>query len=401
MMLPLACVVGDVSMVRALGRRGLRVAVATSNPESDAARSRYCVEVVRTPSWVDEPGLAVDAVAAWARGQPLRPVVFPQGDHDLVAISRRRAELAEVARFALPPPELVEDLVDKLRFTALATRASLPVPQTLVIERGKATDALRAWASFPCVLKPAMRAHWFESALAAQGGPSQKALRLEDRASLDRLLPLIEAHGTDVLLQAAVEGGEERLVSYHAYVRPGGEVAAEFTGRKVRTYPRRYGVSTCVEITDDREVKRLGREIVERLDFSGVVKMDFKRDARDESLALLEINPRFNLWHHPATVAGAPIPELVYWDLVTPGSARRAGPVRPGVRWVSPRADLKAFREYRAAGELTGARWITQVLLAEVNEGLDLRDPVPGLLDLAATARRKARRLWRALVPAS
>ena len=40
-MKPLACVVGDLSLVRALGRDGIPVAVATSDPASKIKRSRY------------------------------------------------------------------------------------------------------------------------------------------------------------------------------------------------------------------------------------------------------------------------------------------------------------------------------------------------------------------------
>ena len=93
------------------------------------------------------------------------------------------------------------------------------------------------------------------------------------------------------LIQASVEGGEENILSYHAYVRPSGEIVAEFTGRKIRTAPKVYGRSTYVEITDDREVRDLGRATVAKLGFSGVLKIDFKRDRRDNRLYMLEIIP--------------------------------------------------------------------------------------------------------------
>ena len=40
-----------------------------------------------------------------------------------------------------------------------------------------------------------------------------------------------------------------------------------------------------------------------RLGLKGLVKLDFKR-ADDETLHLLEVNPRFSLWHHLGAVAG-------------------------------------------------------------------------------------------------
>ena len=65
-------------------------------------------------------------------------------------------------------------------------------------------------------------------------------------------------------------------------------------------------------------------DVVARLGFRGVIKLDFKEDERDGCLYLLEANPRFNLWHHPGAIAGVNLPALVYSDLVSPGSARPA-----------------------------------------------------------------------------
>jgi len=136
----------------------------------------------------------------------------------------------------------------------------------------------------------------------------------------------------------------------------------------------------------------VGRDVLARLAFSGVLKMDFKQD-RGGRLYLLEINPRFNLWHHPAAVAGVGLPELVYRDCLEAGSARPPQSLRPGVRWLNTRDDFQAFREYRAAGELSAARWLLDVLSADVREDLSVRDPLPGLLGVAAIVARKLQRL--------
>jgi predicted ATP-grasp superfamily ATP-dependent carboligase len=156
----------------------------------------------------------------------------------------------------------------------------------------------------------------------------------------------------------------------------------DFTGRKIRTAPRLYGFSTYVEITDNDEVRRLGRSILERIGFSGVAKVDFKRDPRTKRLYLLEINPRFNLWHHAGAAAGVSIPALVYRDCIEPGSARAAGRARAGVRWVDAHADWQAF-------EGSHARWLAEMLTADVNESFMLRDPLPGLDDLLGVLQRK------------
>jgi predicted ATP-grasp superfamily ATP-dependent carboligase len=129
--------------------------------------------------------------------------------------------------------------------------------------------------------------------------------------------------------------------------------------------------------------------VLEAIGFSGVAKIDFKRDARSERLYLLEINPRFNLWHHPGAVAGVSIPALVYRDCVEPGSARRAGPARAGVRWMNARDDWRAF-------DGSHARWVAEMLTVQVNESLLLRDPLPAIDDLRGIVGRKLAKLREA-----
>lgn len=392
--LPLACVIGDLSLVRTLGRAGVPVAVATSDPTASAARSRYCAAVVTTPDFVERPEEAVGALLAWARRQAAPPVIYCQGDHDLLAVSRGREALADHARLIMPEAELVEDLVDKARFARLAEQRGLPVPLTRVLPRDDVAGAVEGWDRFPCVVKPALRTRWYGSAVQIMGdgeGSHQKALRIESRAELERLVPTLARHETDLVLQASIEGGEDLIASYHAYVRDG-EVVGEFTGRKLRTAPRRHGLSSYVVITDDRELREVGRAVLAAIGFSGVAKLDFKRDQERGRLHLLEVNPRFNLWHRPGALAGVNLPALVYQDCLEPGTARASGPGRAGVRWIASRKDLSCLPEHRRAGELSTAGWIAQVLTADADEDLDLRDPWPVLCELGARLTRRIRR---------
>jgi len=123
----------------------------------------------------------------------------------------------------------------------------------------------------------------------------------------------------------------------------------------------------------------LGRALVKRLKFSGVAKFDFKRGP-DGRLRLLEVNPRFNLWHHLGAVAGVNLPALVYGDLI--GAPRpNIGPALTGVRWCKPWKDLSAAR---AAG-IPLAEWIPWVFRCGAKSGLAWDDPLPLI---GATVRR-------------
>jgi len=375
---PLACVLGEIDLVRALALAGVRSAVGVP-PGNPARYSRAAAHVLDWRDPCREPEALLERLLAFGRTQPERPVLFYDGDWDTLLISRYREQLSEAFRFVIADNELVESLIDKERFQELAERLELPVPRSrrLAEEDDEGALGLR----FPVLAKPLTREHgsWRPIARA-------KALHIAGAEDLCSLRARLRGSGLELLVQEAVPGSESRVVSYHTYVDERGEVAGEFTGRKLRTYPSQYGYSTALEITASGEVATTGREIVRRLGLRGVAKLDFKRGP-DGSLHLFEVNPRFNLWHHPGAVAGVNLPEVVYSDLVglPRPPARRA---RPGVRWCSLAHDLQAAR----ADGIGSLRWIAWALRCDVKSGFAWNDPLPLPRAALARLRGKARR---------
>jgi D-aspartate ligase len=371
---PLACVLGDVDLVRALALAGVRSAVVAEVGQP-ARYSRSAAAALDRFDPGRDPERALEGLLAFGASQPEPPVLFYDGDWDLLLVSRERERLSPSFRFVVAEAELVEQLVDKQRFQALAERLDLPVPRARRVSAGD--DLRETGLRFPVVVKPLTRHHDTWRAL-ARG----KAMHAEDEEALRSLLDAAGAD-VDVLVQEAVPGPESRIESYHVYAGEDGEPVAEFTGRKLRTHPPGYGYTTALTTTDAPDVVLLGREITRRLGLTGVAKLDFKR-APEGDLRLLEVNPRFNLWHHPGALAGVNIPELVYRDLT--GLPRRpATRARAGVHWCSLAHDLQAARA-DGVGPLAWARWAVG---CDAKSGFAVDDPFP--LPRAAIARLRGR----------
>ena len=383
---PWACVLGDISMVRALGIQGIPVAVATTAESDKCTGSRYCKDVIKIPGWLQDPAKTVSALTNWADNHDSPPVLFYQTDMDVVWISRFRDQLTKHYRFVLPDSELVEDLVDKARFYDRATKQNIPIPPTQIIDNDLPVKRQCAdWTFFPCIVKPIIRtAIWHRTVT-----EGKKALHIDSKKKLETVLEKLHRDSAPLVVQAAIRGGEENVVSYHAYIRENREIAFDFTGGKIRTYPREYGSSSYLRITEDKEVLDLGRQIVKSLGFHGVVKIDLKRDAPSGKLYVLEINPRFNLWHHPGTLAGFPIPEAVYLDCVDRMCVNKPRKRREGIRWMRPRKDFQAFREYHSTNDLSVIRWLYELLTVDVNEGFQISDPGPTLKAVVQAFRKR------------
>jgi D-aspartate ligase len=374
---PLALVMGDVDMVRALGVAG--ISSAFFGFDDDAARFSRHVRVALP--WIDQwarPEEIVAALLRLAASQPVPPVLFPQTDGTLLLASRHRETLGRGVRLLLAESDLIEQLVDKARFQALAERHALPVPRAQRLEPSPDGALPDIDLPYPLIVKPLTRTPAWTSF-----SGSGKALRVRDADELRARWPQLSLVGTQLLAQQLVEGEESRIESFHVYVDASMEVAGEFTGRKIRTFPLDFGHSTAVEVVWLPDVARLGREVVARLGLRGVAKLDFKRDAAGR-LHLLEINPRFNLWHYPGALAGVNLPATVYADL----TGRERPPARPqpgGVVWCDPLQDLRAAH---AAG-MSPVAWLRWLAGCDAVCGFAREDPLPFLRGKLSPAIRR------------
>jgi D-aspartate ligase len=382
---PLACIMGDMDLVRPIVSAGIGCAVV-GRPGSPALHSRHAQARLPWRDFSDDADGLVDKLVDFAKAQPAPPVLFYEEDAQLLLISRFRDRLAPAFRFVVADAELVEDLVDKARFQDLAERCGLAVPPAQRFHPA-AQNPDRLALRFPIVLKPLIRlARWNDKA-----GP-HKAFAADNAKALRALWPQLVALDVELLAQELIPGAEAQIESYHCYVDRGGGTVAEFTGRKIRTYPAAFGHTTALEITDAADVRQQGRAIAERLGLTGVAKFDFKRDATG-ALHLLEINPRFTLWHHPAAVAGLNIPALVYADLAAmPRPPVR--PARPGVRWSRLWTDFPAAR---AIG-VPLADWLAWTWRCESKSSLCWDDPLA--LPRASWQRTVGRRFGAAATKA-
>ena len=383
----LACVMGDMDLLQPIAAAGIPCAVVT-RPGVPSLYSRFARSRLPWHDFSQNTDALLDALERFGSAQPERPVLFYEEDAQLLLISRHRERLAKTFRFVIADAPLVEDLLDKARFQDLAQRHGLPVPPARQFHP-VAVEPDDLDLAFPVVIKPLTRLERWNDVFGLR-----KALEVKDVDALRALWPQLLDAGVDLLAQQLIPGAETQIESYHCYVDQRGSIAGEFTGRKIRTFPMSYGHTTALEITAAADVQRQGRDIVERLGLTGVAKLDFKRDEMG-ALHLLEINPRFTLWHHPAAVAGINIPALVYADLTgTPRPA--ATPAKAGVRWCRAWKDLPAAR---AAG-VPLSTWLPWAIRCEAKSALSWNDPMPfvrsALYRLAGdSTERETHGVWR------
>ena len=386
---PMAVVLGDIELVRPLALAGIRCGVVASSNDT----TRFSRHATRIFTWKWDAAFNRDEELArrlleYGWSQPEPPVLFYQWNNQLLFVSRHREQLAQAFRFVIADAGKVEAMADKARFQAMAEALSLPVPAARVLRPDPATSPPDlSVLGFPLIVKPHQRSDGRWKTIE----PSRKALRVDTPEALCALWPKLSTIGAAVA-QQYIGGPESRIESYHVYVDDHDEIIGEFTGHKLRTSPCDCGQTTALTVTHIEDVARLGRELVRVLGLRGVAKFDFKR-APDGTLYLLEVNPRFNLWHHPGARAGVNLPALVFANLT--GCPRPPAVRRPAeVRWCTPR-DLKAAQE----SGMSIVRWLPWALGCEAKALWAWDDPLPfvgaGVSRLLRWAQGVARRRLR------
>ncbi len=312
-------------------------------------------------------------------------VLLACNDDGLELVATHRAQLKEMGyRPGESRDEVVLAMLDKEETYALARRNNVPCPNSVSIRSEADIAAALETATFPCAVKP-LHSHLFARHF------TSKLFVAQDRRELFELLTLTQGLELEVMVTEIIPGPDNAFVSYYSYLDEQGIPLFHFTKRKIRGYPTHFG-NWCYQVTGwDEEAAELGLRFFQSVRLHGVGNVEFKRDARDGRLKLIECNHRFTASNEILRRAGVDIPRLAY--------ARAAGQdfaidgFREGVHLWHPVEDLAALISYHKTGEVSGRQWFASLLHRQHFPVFNLADPLPSLLSWAGLPKRL--RSWR------
>ena len=361
-----------LGVVRSMGRHRIPTWVVRS-PEDHrlSAMSRYCARRMVWPEDGDE------ARTAFLRGLAEREglqdwVLFPTADATAAFVARCHDALAECYRLTTPRWEVFRRAYDKRLTAELAAAVGIPQPRTLPLPgRG---DAERYDGPFPVVLKPSTKTRLNK--------PAIKAWRADDAAELVRRYDeaaAVTEPGT-LLLQELIPGDHGVHFSYAGLCEEGQPLVG-LTAERVRQYPPDFGkASTFVRTVHNPTVEELGRTVFAELGLTGLGEVEFKRDPRDGSYRLLDINARVWGWHTLGRSAGLDFAHLA-WRLAV---GRPVAPVRvpAGLRWLRLTTDLPAGLHELRSGRGPAVSYLRSVIGRHERPVLAWDDPLPAVAEL-------------------
>jgi D-aspartate ligase len=280
-----------------------------------------------------------------------KPVLICSSDRFINAIAESAEQLEPYFRFCKTSVAAQALLATKQRQYDLAGSLGLAVPRTRSIHNLEEAIAFGAEAKFPCLIKPLHFRHWHKF---EKGHPLyfKKLTIIPDRSKLPEIYQMAAAANPQMVIQEIIEGPDTAKLVYLSCYSQKGERIAHCMMRQLRTSPIHFGSASVVEPTEDPEADQRCDEFLRGLHYAGICEIELKRDSRDNSLMMIEANPRFSLTADAAVYSGVDLGWIHYQDLIGINVAP-AGPNGRYFRHITLMRDFETAPSYKRAGLLT------------------------------------------------
>lgn len=365
-----------LSVTRSLARHG--VEVLTINYSYEAVRfSRYGHYVVLEGD--GSPAAWEKFLLSRASDRFRGAVLLACSDEAISIINNNYEALSHKFLLEETEPEMRRELLNKFITYERAQEVGIPTVGYSLVRTRDQLDRALSTLRFPMIMKPLY-------------SPDRlllkfKAALITDQKELNRLFAVAATTGVSVVLMEYIPGGDDKLCSYYTYLDEHGQPLVHLTKRVKRRYPLESGDGTY-HVTDwIPEAAEFGLRFFRHLGFRGLGNIEFKLDARDGVLKVIEVNARFTASDCLISRSGVNL-ALITYNRIT---GRPQPPVLDYEKSLSlcrPIEDALAAWELRKRGKLRFSDWLAELRRADLMPFFEWRDPAPAFAALG-------RRAWR------
>jgi predicted ATP-grasp superfamily ATP-dependent carboligase len=356
---------GGLGITRSLGRLGVPVYSVDGARWESAFTSRYC----RGRFLLDlASGSAAADLRSIARTVGNRPVLMPTTDEACIWLAENEGVVRDAFRFPVRDLTLVNTLCDKGAMQELANRHGVATAQS-VTPRSK-DDVARYVESavFPVLVKEKGGGR-----LRSRVGASKFVLETP-RQLFDLCARIDDLEDANMMIQEFIPG-EDWM--FDGYFDARSECLFGMTGKKIRRFPVRTGVTSLgICLPNDKVVETTAR-FMRAIGYRGILDIGYRHDSRDGSYKVLDINPRIGCTFRLFAAGAMDVARALYLDLT--GQAVPSAESPAGRKWLVEDFDfVSALRSWRE-GSLSLREWIRSFAGVQEAACFALDDPLPFL----------------------
>lgn len=174
--------------------------------------------------------------------------------------------------FTLPDLYTYSLLSDKSALNKFCLKNEIPAPKLFNID--ELTDE-----NYPILAKP------------CNGSGSRGLIRLYSSSDLTGLVRK-QLQSEPYVIQELLPNGKDVKGAF--FLCKNGKVLASYTHERIRTFPASGGVTVLSKLTRNEYILKEGAKLLDRINWNGLVMLEYLYDQKSDSYKVIEANPR--LW---------------------------------------------------------------------------------------------------------
>ena len=342
--------INGLQTARILARRQVPVIAVAKDLRHYACRTKVCEDIIQAETSSED---LIEALKLLGSRLPQKAVLFPCTDMNVLLVSRHRESLSPWYHISLPPPDVVEMMLNKFTFYSYAQEKGLPIPPTWFLRSGKDAEKAAKQINFPCVLKPPISA-----TLEWERRSKLKAYKIDDQKELLQSYDHFSDWADVLIVQEWIEGSDNNLFTCNCYFDAKSDSVVTFVSQKIRQWPPLTGEGCLsVECRNDDILQETLR-VFSGLNYHGLGYLEMKQDRRTGNYYITE--PNIGRPTGRSAIAEAGGVELLYTmyceNIGKPLPENRQQRYQ-GAKWIYLRRDVQSLVYNWLRGNLTLRQW--------------------------------------------
>jgi len=330
-----------LGVVRNLGRHGVLVYCVVERHEQ-VEYSKFCRKCYIVPN-IEKSGAILRKFLHDVGRRAGGGVLFPTSDLFSLNLSELKEEVEDDYHVPLPSYEVVKKLVDKKEFYQSLSEFGVPYPITQFPESLEDARRISKEIGYPVFVKP-IRSQEFQLRFKKKGFFANTA------SELIRYYAFATESDCKVMFQQVIPGlAAKNVYGIEGYFDQASEFKAIFAHIRLRGWPPIFG-NTClresIPVSDISAQVEVTRNYLRHLSYHGLMEAEWKRDPRDGSFKLLEINPRQSMQNALPSRCGINLILIAYLDAIDEKIKDSYG-YEKGIKWANFLQDLASAMETR------------------------------------------------------
>lgn len=298
-----------LSILRSLGPKGIHCVALDHNEENAYAfLSKYVNEKYVCPHYLNQENDLVHFLIDYAQKQNTKPVLFPCADNYVEFIDKHLDQLKEYYLIPMTQQGLYTQVMNKDTLADLAIQHNVRLPKSLRPSDENFLVKVESEIGYPVLIKP-VDSPAFTKVF------RQKSFVAKSMDELTSILAKVQDAKLEVIIQQIIQGFDDHMYTYDAYMNDKSEVTHWVTCNKFRQYPINFGASSFTIQKYVPELHTIGAPFFKAMGYKGFAEIEFKKDAKDGQFYLIEINVRTTTLNTMLEKAGVNFPYVQYCEL--------------------------------------------------------------------------------------